>query len=197
MTAADDKLKQKFRRQVRQQRLELTEQDINASAAAINYQLWQLPELARANRIAAYVAMNGEASCGAFLSCAWQRRKQTYVPILRKNDMFFAQLAADTNTQNNRYGIPEPIVARKTWLKPKNLDVILLPLVAFDSAGNRLGMGGGFYDRCLRALKHRKHFKRPLLVGVAYSFQRTATIPTESWDIPLDICVTESGVTRF
>jgi 5-formyltetrahydrofolate cyclo-ligase len=73
------------------------------------------------------------------------------------------------------------------------LDVILMPLVAFDGQGNRLGMGAGYYDRTLAFLRHRRHWRKPRIIGLAYEFQRMPALPAEPWDVPLDGIITEAG----
>ena len=70
------------------------------------------------------------------------------------------------------------------------IGVVLTPLVAFDAEGSRLGMGAGYYDRCLATVAPPH---RPQVVGIAYELQRADHLPSESWDIPLDAVVTELG----
>ena len=72
-------------------------------------------------------------------------------------------------------------------------DVVLVPLVAFDETGQRLGQGGGFYDRAIAAAGA----SRPLLIGVAHAFQQVRSVPVEAWDMPLDAVVTEERVHEF
>ena len=74
---------------------------------------------------------------------------------------------------------------------------MLVPLVAFDGAGNRLGMGGGFYDRTFAYLRTRAVWKRPQLIGVAYEFQRLEALPVQTWDIPLQGIATEKRLYNF
>jgi 5-formyltetrahydrofolate cyclo-ligase len=76
------------------------------------------------------------------------------------------------------------------------LDLMLVPLVGFDGACNRIGMGGGFYDRTLAYLRRRRHWRRPRLIGIAHECQRVDRIDPRPWDIPLDAVVTEQGVYR-
>ena len=75
---------------------------------------------------------------------------------------------------------------------PRRLDLVLVPLVGFDGAGARLGMGGGHYDRCFRFRGWKRVWRHPKLLGVGYDFQRLASIQREPWDVPLDGAVTES-----
>lgn len=96
--------------------------------------------------------------------------------------------AADLG-RKNRWGIIEPIP--QTPPTPvQHIDVILVPLVAFDRNGNRLGMGAGFYDRALQPLRHRA-FKRPFLLGVAHHFQQAKSLTPQAWDVALDAILTD------
>lgn len=94
--------------------------------------------------------------------------------------------------ESNRFGIPEPALSPDARLAPEDMAVILLPLLAFDDAGHRLGMGGGWYDRSL-GFRHDRPAP-PRLVGVGYRFQQVDALPAEAWDVPLDAVVTESGL---
>jgi len=108
--------------------------------------------------------------------------------------MHFAKYSNGQTLSKNRFGIPEPSRKVSGALPTFLLSTVLVPLVAFDLEGNRLGMGGGFYDR----LFDRKRVKRkPRLIGIAYEFQRVSHLPTESWDIPLDGVITEKSFYRF
>jgi 5-formyltetrahydrofolate cyclo-ligase len=73
------------------------------------------------------------------------------------------------------------------------LDLVFAPLIAFDERGARLGTGAGFYDRALRRLRAGRRWRRPRIVGVAYSFQRTSGLEPAPWDVPLDAVLTEQG----
>jgi 5-formyltetrahydrofolate cyclo-ligase len=92
--------------------------------------------------------------------------------------------------QENRFGIPEPCVPARALVRAQLLDLILVPLVAFDASGNRLGMGGGYYDRSLAFVAQRQHWRKPHVVGLAYEFQRVARMPANAWDVPLAAVVT-------
>jgi 5-formyltetrahydrofolate cyclo-ligase len=93
---------------------------------------------------------------------------------------------------SNRFGIPEPGLAPASRLDPREMATVLLPLVAFDAAGNRLGMGGGYYDRSFAFRLGAP--APPRLVGVGYGFQRQDALRPEPWDVPLDAVVTEAGL---
>jgi 5-formyltetrahydrofolate cyclo-ligase len=101
---------------------------------------------------------------------------------------------SDARLLDNRYGIPEPSI-QEQQLPAWAMQVVLMPLVGFDRTGNRLGMGGGFYDRTFAFKRNRIH-ARPLLIGLAHSVQEVAALPTESWDMPLDLIATEKELLR-
>jgi len=91
----------------------------------------------------------------------------------------------------NRYGIPEPECAPAALITAEQVDVVLLPLVAFHRAGHRLGMGAGYYDRSFAFLRSRARPASPVLVGIGYSFQEVAAMPALDHDVPLDFIATE------
>mgnify|MGYP001052189558 CR=1 FL=1 len=172
-------------------RATLSETAISETSNAIAKNLWRLPEMRRARRIGVYLAAFGEVDCQPFIDRAWLRGKRTFAPILRRNSLLYAPLRNGSVVTKNRYSIFEPVCDRRQLVTTHNLDIVLVPLVAFDSNLNRLGMGGGYYDRSFAFSKTRQHWKKPRLVGVGYSFQHTAAISTEPWDVPLDRVVTE------
>jgi 5-formyltetrahydrofolate cyclo-ligase len=93
----------------------------------------------------------------------------------------------------NRFRLPEPDVADSEMLAPEDLDLVLAPLVVFDSYRNRIGMGGGFYDRSFAFRKIPGH-TRPVLIGVAHEIQKVDRIVPEEWDVPLDMIVTDQAI---
>ena len=153
-------------------------------------------------RIACYFAHGKEVDLTHLMSTAWQRNKQIFLPVLAqfpKGHLWWLPYEVDTPLYLNRYGIPEPSHPRRLrQTKLRSLDVILMPLVAFDAMGQRIGMGGGFYDRSLARLRgNNQSWHRPLRVGVAFSWQQVQSIPAQPWDIPLDAVVTEQSMTFF
>ena len=94
----------------------------------------------------------------------------------------------------NRYGIPEPDRPIRQRIRAASLDLIVAPLVAFDIYGNRLGMGGGFYDRTLAFLKRRGSWRKPVVVGVAYEFQKVQRLTAQPWDVPMHAIATDRAL---
>ncbi|MCP1363185.1 5-formyltetrahydrofolate cyclo-ligase, partial [Halomonas sp. BBD45] len=126
---------------------------------------------------------------------------KVYLPVLRPlsdNRLWFVHYHADTPMVANRFGIREPHTRhgahRARQLPPWALDLVLLPLVGFDDDGNRMGMGGGFYDRSFAFVRYRR--PRPRLIGVAHDCQRVERLPVASWDVPLDAIVSDARVVR-
>lgn len=192
--------KKKIRLGIRQQRQALSEVQQRDAGADVLTQLRKIPFFIRANKISVYLANDGELPLDYIVDFCWIRNKFCYLPVLfGKNTrrMHFAPFAADSSLVMNSYGIPEPDVKIKNQLKPQQLDLILLPLVAFDANGNRLGMGGGFYDKTFEFLRRRKIWRKPKLVGVAYDFQQVENLPTDKWDVPLDYIVTETRIIKI
>jgi 5-formyltetrahydrofolate cyclo-ligase len=105
----------------------------------------------------------------------------------------FAELRDDTRLVADKYGILEPAGGFRNTVPAHALDLVLVPLVAFDLDGRRVGMGGGYYDRTFEYLRWRRCWHRPRLVGVAYEMQRVAHIDEDTWDVPLHAIVTENG----
>lgn len=190
--------KRELRRQLRANRRSLSRAAQKQAALGLQHQLAQIRDFRNATRIAAYWPFDGEIDPRPALLKSIQHGKQVYLPQLHPfshGHLLFQQWHTHTHLEHNRYGISE--VANATTLPGQplwTLDLILLPLVGFDSSGARLGMGGGYYDRTLAALAQPRP-RQPRLLGIAHDCQRVATLPVASWDIRLDGIVT--ATTRF
>lgn len=165
------------------------------SAQAVATRLFDSGVLDGVRRIAGYWAIGGELPLNAVATRI--RAPASYLlPRLAPEGLLrFAPWSAAVELLPNRYGIPEPHIALADCLEPNQLDVVLLPLIAFDLHGNRLGMGGGWYDRSFAFRLHGQ--STPLLIGVGYAFQQVDAIAAQTWDVPLDAVVTERGFNRL
>ena len=142
--------------------------------------------------VAGYWAMGGEVPLH-LLQMRLRADQVWCLPCLEGDgSLRFAPWRPGDPLVSNRFGIPEPALAPDSRLAPREMATVLLPLVAFDARGNRLGMGGGYYDRSF-AFRLQSPAP-PRLVGVGYGFQRQDGLQAEPWDVPLDAVVTEAGL---
>ena len=185
-----------LRQQIRQQRRALSDVEREHASFLLCERIAASRSFQQSKHIAFYLTNDGEIDLTLLIKHAWQQKKKVYLPVLAEPNtqrLWFIPYTPDTKLRNNRFGIPEPIHSNKIRLrKTLSLDLILMPLVAFDPQGNRVGMGGGFYDRTLAFLRHRKYWHKPNLMGVAYEFQKQKQLQTNPWDIPLQAIATET-----
>jgi len=184
------------RREARARRRGLPPAERRAAALAIARHLAATGWLRPGRRIAAYLATAEEIDPVVCLALARRRGCELWLPRLdaaRQGRMSFAP--ARGPLRRNVYGIAEP--ANRERLSSRWMQVVLLPLVAFDAEGTRLGMGGGFYDRALSWRRLRRHWRGPRLVGVAHSTQQLPRIVAGAHDVRLDAVITERGLVRF
>lgn len=184
-----------LRRRIRERRRALSGAQRQTAQQQAACRLRRLSPLWRARSVAIYLAVDGEADPGAIAAVALTRGQRVYAPVLHGETLRFARLTGDTPLRRNRFGILEPAAA--DCIDPRQLDVVLTPLVAFDDSGTRIGMGGGYYDRCFSFLKQRIRWIRPKLIGLAYEFQRLRTVSRSAWDVPLWAAVTDRGIYHF
>ncbi|VAW97807.1 5-formyltetrahydrofolate cyclo-ligase [hydrothermal vent metagenome] len=154
-----------------------------------------------AHNIAVFLTNDNEPDLTPLITHAWQRGKKCYLPVIGhrfESRLSFQLYTPDSIMLANRYGILEPRKCPTSKLtKPWRLDLLLMPLVAFDLTGNRIGMGGGYYDKTLSYRAYRTKWDKPQLMGVAYSDQQVTKIKAEKWDIALDSIATNNKVTVF
>ncbi len=189
-----------LRRKIRARRRGLTIEQQLDHASGLAEVLSRDPWFRNSQRIAAYLPVDGEMDPSPLIVTAWSMNKQVYLPVLvpfNHNRLWFAPYTPDTQLVRNRFGIPEPEIIHRSRSRTVGLDLVLTPLVSFDPRGNRLGMGGGFYDRTFAFLRSRRHWQRPRLLGIAYEFQKTGRLPRQEWDVPLCAVATEQQLYRF
>jgi 5-formyltetrahydrofolate cyclo-ligase len=182
----DDKVN--LRRRLRAARRAVGPRDRLAAAHAVEAGLRALGLPKPHTRISAYRAMDGEIDPSIVLHRALALGCDVHLPVitnLRSRRMSFVPLTGA--------GKPAPPSAA---IAPRWLDLVLVPLVGFDGRGNRLGMGAAFYDRHFGFLRHRRAWRRPLLVGLAFDLQRVENLPVTPHDVPLWGVVTERGFYR-
>ena len=183
---------QAIRKKMKALRSSLAPEQVEKLSRQVTAPLWQISRLMRARRIACYFSVNGEVSCRRFITQAWSRGREVFLPVLSGKELRFAHFSPNTSLKGNRYGIPEPVCPDGDLVSGRHMDVVLTPLLAFDAYGNRLGMGAGFYDRTFHFLKKRRAWKRPCLIGLAYDFQMVNRLQPNAFDVPLHRIVTET-----
>ena len=179
---------------IKEKRSQLSEKELHLTSKAITERIRSFKFPKELTKIGIYYAVNNEVDVHPLCKILWQESKRVYLPIVEKKKLLVGEYRDTSNLKNNRFKIPEPIVGIESQISAFELDLIFMPLVAFDPMGNRIGMGGGFYDRTLDNKQLDNDLKKPILVGVAYEFQKQNKIQPNSWDIPLDMIFTESKI---
>ena len=183
--------RRELRQRLTEQRKALTPQQRIAAAQGLRRSLEQLPEYHTDARVAGYWAVNGELALNLVIPPLLARGQQFLLPLLESgHQLRFAPWQAGEAVEPNRHGIPEPVRVERP-LAPFQLDLVLVPLVAFDRRGQRLGYGGGYYDRSFAFLNEQARPTEPLLVGIGYDFQEVQAIEPARWDVPLDFVATD------
>ncbi len=190
--------KEDTRKRLRLERSQLSNSSQQKISALIIEQVKQSDVFKQATNIAFYHAVRGEADPQALAKLASSKDKNFFLPLVSDKEnqgLCFAPVYSNTQYKNNQFSIPEPMVKPHELIDAEALDLVIMPLLGFDKNGNRLGMGGGFYDRTF-AFK-QSGVKKPVLMGFAYDFQQVESLDAEAWDIGLDIITTESQFIHF
>jgi 5-formyltetrahydrofolate cyclo-ligase len=194
------KLRQRLRRELRARRCQLSPAEQNQAAHALHRQVCRHPVFLKSQRVAFYMAEDGEIDPLLLLQTAEKMGKQCYLPILhplKKKCLLFGRYRSGDQLFENYFGLREPPPFRN-GIKPWALDLVLMPLVGFDRQGNRLGMGGGFYDRTFSFKQKTSPFQHlsasPILMGVAHQCQEIESLQQQDWDIPMDWVATDREI---
>lgn len=164
------------------------------AAQLITNKILALNNLNQATNIAAFISIDGEIRTDLIIKTLLSINKHIYLPIILPNTtqsqpLLFAQYTLSTPLIRNHLNIYEPKYSNTTIIDVTMLDIILIPLVAFDEHGSRIGMGGGFYDKTLLHL-HKKTDNK--CIGLGYDFQKIPTkiFPSSQQDIKLSKIIT-------
>lgn len=183
--------RQQIRQQIRQRRRTLTPEQQTQFALQAADRMMAYPPVLLAQTVAVFLSFDGELDTRPLIDQLWRAGKRVYLPVLHPfspGNLLFLHYHPSSDLVVNRLNIREPKLDVRDVLPLSQLDVLVTPLVAFDAAGQRLGMGGGFYDRTLQ--NWRQHRLQP--VGYAHDCQQVDALPTEQWDIPLPAVITPS-----
>ena len=167
-----------------------------ASYAIAAKVLRKISAIRRAGTIAFYIPNEGEINLLPLMFHCLKQGQHCYFPVLECPDekkLSFAEWVPGQAMKQNKYGIAEPVVPHSHLLSAAEMDLIFMPLVAFDDNGNRLGMGGGYYDRTLAECCYgdsANSSQKPFLVATGHDVQYIPQLPHDTWDIIPHITIT-------
>jgi len=184
-----------LRLELRERRAALRPGERLAAADAVARHVADAPEARQPGYVGGYWAVGGELPLHAVQMRLAPGQVWCLPVVLDDGRLAFAPWRAGDPLRTNRFGIPEPEREAGSLVAPEALSLVLVPLLGFDRAGHRLGMGGGYYDRSFAFRRDRP--APPLLVGIAYACQEVPALAAEPWDVDLDALATEREWRRF
>ncbi len=190
--------KEEIRKILLTKRRAITKEIRTNAADAGSRLLLEHPIFSTRQHIACYLSQMDEFDCTPIIQAIWQLGKKCYLPILpsqQKKTLEFAAYQPDTLLQRNKYNIFEPV--NSETITPEKLDLVIVPLVAFDLQGHRIGMGGGYYDRTFAFKQKTAFITKPYLLGLAYELQKLSALPYDQWDVLLQGTLTEKKLYDF
>lgn len=185
-----------LRKHLRKQRLALTKRERNYHASQAYRQLSKLGKYQKGTKVGLFLDAFGEMPTQPIANWAKKQGFELYLPVVThaNKPLKFVKISQYTLKNNrlirHKLGMQQPAYGK--MVMAKQLDVLFMPLVALDKQGNRMGMGGGFYDKTLAKCKNK-----PVKIGWAYDFQCVEHLTTNYWDISLDMVVLPSNFLRF
>lgn len=191
--------RQALRTQIRFQRKRLSAKAHETAANRAATHLIHSDLYQKSEHIACYLACGSEMNTQRIIEQIGCDQKCCYLPILhpaKENFLVFQQYDSVASLILNKYHILEPAWDGERQIDAATLDLVILPLVAFDRQGNRLGQGGGYYDRAFAFRANSVNAKKPILCGLAYAFQEVERLASASWDVRLDAIVTDKEIIR-
>ncbi|KPU83496.1 5-formyltetrahydrofolate cyclo-ligase [Psychromonas sp. PRT-SC03] len=187
-----------IRTTIRRARNALTPLQQQNSAAQLLQKLQLHPRILQAKKIALSLTHDAEIDTLPFIHWCWNKNIKVYLPVMHPfspKHLLFLEYKINTPLIFNRYAILEPPLNVLDICPFAQLDIVFTPLVAFDTQGRRLGMGGGFYDRMLAPWLKCKTGPYPM--GLAHDCQRVDILPENPWDVPLAEIFTSSTHYQF
>lgn len=180
--------KKYLRARMLEKRKSLNLLEVQGRSHEIAQRLWLLPEYRQAKTVLAYLPVRQEIDTVPIIKTAWRQQKRILVPVCQAPDkrLILSHLQNLDQLEEGTFKIPEP---KKEYICPvpsPEVDLVILPGVAFDRQGGRIGYGAGYFDRFLVTLRDDCP-----IVALAYEFQLLPFVPAEKHDVPVDIIVTE------
>ena len=177
---------------IESQRKSLSGESVDSQSSKIISHLKQLPEYQAAKTVHCYAAWRNEVNTYQLIKDTLQTGRRVIVPVtdLSSHTLLHSEIKSFDELKKGTFGILEPPKDRFRKVAISEFDLVIVPGVAFDLCGHRLGFGGGFYDGFLGDVKATK-------IALAYEFQMVDKIPTRAEDEKVDILVSENNVYRF
>ena len=186
-----------LREHLKLKRKDLTTKESHDMSHGISQKIIRSKWIREYSNVGIYHPVNGEVNTLQLTDFMWSINQQLFLPMINKKKLLFGKLRPDSKLKKNCFGIPEPCVTRNNQVSADLLDMVFVPLVAFDLNGFRIGMGSGYYDRTFAKRWTTKDLKHPVLIGLAYEFQKQECLNHQPWDVPLDMVVTELKTYKF
>ena len=186
-----------IRKSLRASRRQLSIKAQSDASLQVCRNILRLPRFIKSQSIAVYFPSDGEVDLHPLIEHCWRLKKSVFLPVLhpfKSGELIFMPYTLGAPLAKNRFGIPEPSTASKPQIKPWYLDLVFTPLVGFDCDGNRMGMGGGFYDRTFNFMSNNLRAHNPNMVGIAHECQKVDSLNSAPWDIPMQWIVTPEQI---
>lgn len=188
-------LKKEFRKKVISERKKQNPDIINSNSQLIFQNLLKLDEIKKAKTVMAYLDFNNEVKTESIINYLLSKKQKVVVPIsiVEERKLFLSEIKdIETEVSIGTYGIREP---KSEFIRPINsqdIDIVIVPAVAYDTNGYRLGYGGGYYDRFLDSLRDDC-----ITIGIAFEIQIFDEVPKEDHDAQLDYIITEKRIIKI
>ena len=188
-------MKQTLKQQILEKRTSLSREEIKEKSNKIKNNLFSLKEFNEAKNIMLYISFNTESDTQKIIrELLNKKEKIIVVPYVIKGDLrlHLSELKNINELEPKTFGILEPKEMYIREFNPDKLDLVIVPGIAFDKKGHRIGYGYGYYDRFLKTIK-----KKAVKIGLAFDFQLIENIPEEEHDVPMNIVVTDKEILRI
>lgn len=192
---ADIVEKNEIREIMRDRRDNLDSKSRLAASLKVTENLIKSQMFLNSSLISCYLSTDGELDTKFIIEEIWSSKKHCYLPVVHPSQygqMCFIEYLPQSELVTNRFGIKEPLFEEDKIIDARDLDLVIVPVFAFDKECRRVGSGGGYYDRAFEFLK--KESQKPILCGIAYDFQQVPEIISENFDISLNAVVTETKI---
>ncbi len=178
-------MKGKIRKELLEKRNSLNTYEILEKSNIILKNLYGLEEFSKSKKIASYISFGSEVYTHGLIK-EYSKKKEFFVPFIKNGDIFLSRINSWEELESGIYGILQP---KEPKIENGGIDVIIVPGIAFDENGNRIGYGKGYFDRLLKKISSIK-------IALAYDFQVLKNIPNQEHDVKMDMVVTEKRIIK-